>query len=204
MSESGISLERDGRVLARSFEAVNAALVSDGIRAWPADLSAAPAGIRALLARQTLTEAENAEVKAHFLLPRARILQVIADAGREPNLPDGGALNSYCIETEIHYPRLHVIDPALDYSGFFPFHGNLGAESGTDEIGYVLSGQGMTDRFRLANGDVVVLTLICQSPVQGWLFTFDRGVPHGGILQDTDPGTKVLVHAIGPARLNCH
>ncbi|MEP3277524.1 MAG: hypothetical protein ABJN26_15020 [Stappiaceae bacterium] len=201
---SGILLEQNGQVLANTFEQVNEILVNDGIRAWPFDLSNAPDNIVELLAKNTLTETENLAVKTHFLLSRQRLLEIIAAAGRQPNCPDGGALDTYCIETDIHYPQLHVIDQALDYSGFFPFHVNVGKdESGTDEVGYVLSGSLMKYRFRLKNGNIVVLTLSCPSATQGWLFTFDGGADHGGILDDTVPGTKVLVHAIGPARFNC-
>ena len=202
--ETGIRLEREGAVLAETFEELNAVLSEDGIRAWPADLSGAPADVRGLLNKGTLTESETEHVKAHFLLSRERLLEVIADAGRQPHLPDGGALSSFCIETRINYPQLHVIDKALDYSGFYPFHINVGEDgSGTDEVGQVLSGSNMQYRFRLANSEIVTLSLSCPSPGRGWLFTFDGGAPHGGILKDTPAGTKVLVQAIGPAKFHC-
>lgn len=190
--------------MADSFEDVNATLSGDGVRVWPADLSGAPPDILALLGQEKLTAVENERVKDYFLLSREDLLEVIANAGRQPNLPNGGALDTYCIETDTHYPQLHVIDRAIDYSGFFPFHINVDEDgNGTDEVGYVLSGSNMQYRYRLENCDIVVLSLSCPDPAQGWLFTFNGGAPHGGILRDTLPGTKVLVQAIGPARFNC-
>ena len=73
--ETGIRLEQhDGVVLAETFEEVNAKLATDGIRAWPADLSDVPNGIRRLLAQETLTDDETDHVKAQFLLSRERLL----------------------------------------------------------------------------------------------------------------------------------
>lgn len=200
---TGIRLEQDGVVLAETFEEVNAKLATDGIRAWPVDLSDLPADVRRLLMQPTLTGAETDRVKAQFLLSRERLLQIIADAGRRPHLPDGGELNTFCIETEIAYPQLHVIDKSLDYSGFFKLHVNVADDGGgTDEVGHVLSGSNMQYRYGLANDDVVTLSLSCPSADRGWLFTFDGGAPHGGILDDTAAGTKILVQAIGPARFH--
>jgi hypothetical protein len=202
-TNSGICLEQDGVVLADAFEAVNARLGVAGIRVWPVDLGEAPADVRRLLAKPTLTGPEAERVRAHFLLPRARLLEVIAAAGRAPHLPDGGELDTWCWETETAYPQLHVIDKSIDYSGFFPFHVNVADDgSGTDEVGHVLSGGPMRYRYRLATGDIVTLSLTCPRPEQGWLFTFDGGAPHGGILDDTEAGTKVLVQAIGPKRFH--
>ena len=199
--ETGILLERDGVVLGETVEEANSVLATEGIRAWPLDLSGLPADVRRFLDQKTLTDAEANRIKAHFLLPRARLLQIIADAGRRPHVPNGGELNTYCVETEIAYPQLHVIDKSQDYSGFFPLHVNVDDNGGgSDEVGHVLSGSDMRYRHRLANGEVVTLSLSCPSPDRGWLFTFDGGVPHGGILDDTAPGTKILVQAIGPAR----
>ncbi len=201
--ESAIRLEREGAQIASTFQDVNAALAGHGIAAWPVDLSGLPPEIRRLLVKLTLTEAENRQLKAHFLLSRERLLEVIDEAGRKPNLPGGGALDSYCIETKTHYPQLHVIAADHDYSGFFPFHANLGEDgTGADEVGHVLSGSNMQYRFRLADGAVVVLSLSCATPDQAWRFTFNGTTPHGGILKDTAVGTKVLVQAIGPERFH--
>ena len=192
-----------GETLASNYEDINAILKSDGIRAWPTDLTNVPQPILALLAKPNLQEPEVEEVERHFRLSRERLLEIIAAAERKPNAPNGGALDTFCIETQIHYPRLHVISNQIDYSGFFAFHVNVGDDGvGTDEVGYVLSGEDMRYRFLLRDGRVVVLSLSCPSDEQAWLFTFDGGAPHGGILDNTKVGTKVLVHAIGPARFH--
>ncbi len=201
--ESGIRLERDGTEVAGTFQDVNAALAGHGIAAWPVDLSGVAPEIRRLLDKKALTEAENRQLKAHFLLSRERLLEVIAEAGRVPNTPGGGALDSYCIETETPYPQLHVIAAGRDYGAFFPFHANLGEDgTGADEVGHVLSGSNMQYRFRLADGAVVVLSLSCATPDQAWRYTFNGTTPHGGILKDTAVGTKVLVQAMGPERFH--
>lgn len=200
---TGIRLTAAGETLASTHEDINAILKPDGIQAWPVDLTSTPKPILALLARPALTEPEVEEVQRHFRLSRERLLGIIAAADREPNAPNGGELDTYCIETQINYPQLHVISSQIDYSGFFPFHVNVGDDGvGTDEVGYVLSGEDMQYRFLLRDGRVVVLSMSCRSEQQGWLFTFDGGAPHGGILDNTEEGTKVLVHAIGPARFH--
>lgn len=201
--QSGIRLESDSGTMADTFEDVNAELADDGIRAWPRDLSDLPADILGLLALPNLTDAEVERIKPHVLLPRLGLLEAIARAGRQPNVPGGGALESYCIETETDYPQLHVIDSAADYSGFFPLHVNVGEDGvGADEVGQVLWGANMQYRFRRVSGAIVTLSLSCPNPAWGWLFTFNGGAPHGGILRDTAPGTKVLVQAVGPARFH--
>ena len=71
MVKSGLRLEiGDGPALAE-IGAVNAALAPYGAGVWPLELGRAPPGIRALLARPTLTEDEAGRIEAAFLLSRA-------------------------------------------------------------------------------------------------------------------------------------
>src|SRR5262245_45405220 len=56
-------------------------------KVWPLDLRSAPAEIRRLLDRPTLETAETTHVMNHFLLPRERLLEIIGEAGRTPNVP---------------------------------------------------------------------------------------------------------------------
>ncbi len=48
---------------------------------WPLDVRSAPADLQRLLKQPTLTEVEVERVKAHFLLLRERLLDVIVGAG---------------------------------------------------------------------------------------------------------------------------
>ncbi len=84
----------DGRSPPKDFDSVNEALAKYGARIWPLDLKAAPEPIRALLDRVTLTTDESARVRGHFLLSRERLLQLIGEAGRKPQVPGGGELST--------------------------------------------------------------------------------------------------------------
>lgn len=66
---------------------VNAGMAEVGTRLWPLDLRGAPPEIRRLIAQPTLDESEAERVKAHFLLPRQRLLELIEPAGRTPHVP---------------------------------------------------------------------------------------------------------------------
>ena len=201
--ETGLCLSEGDAVLAETAEAINGILNQHGVGVWPSSFADAPADIKELLASEQLTEQENSRLKTHFLLSREKLLDAIHAAGRAPNVAGGGSLEGFCVETAIQYPQLHVIDKTLDYSGFFPLHVNVSLEGvGSDEIGQVLSGSGMTYRFGIADGRILSLTMSCPDPLSGWVFTFNGGAPHGGVLDDTAAGTKVLVQAIGPPRFN--
>src|SRR5262245_65848424 len=93
--DAGIRLEfSDKRPPLTAAADINAALRETGTGAWPLDLSGAPAEIRRLIRQPTLTEADVERVRAHFLLPRARLLQIIGETGRTPNVPGGGELTT--------------------------------------------------------------------------------------------------------------
>ena len=89
-----------------------------------------PVDIRQLLAQTTLTPAEVEKLKAHFQLPRERLLEVIAEAGREPQVAGGGALTTHVSPHNSYYPQLDIAEAGVDYSRFERFHVNA-AEDGT-------------------------------------------------------------------------
>jgi hypothetical protein len=201
MPVSGIQLTRDGKTVATDHATAARELVGTGIWVAPVDLSSEPEEIKALLAKQVLTEAENAMLSERFTLSREALLETIALAGRKPHVADGGALDTYCIETATAYPAFRTIDPAMDFSAFVPFHVNQADDgTGTDEVGHVVSGD-MKYRFRRPEG-IYVLAMGCPTPDLGWRFTFDGGAPHGGLFDTIIPGTKVMVQAIGPKRFH--
>lgn len=201
MPVSGIELTRDGKTVATDHVAAVRELAGSGVWVGPVDLSSEPDEIRALLANQIPTETETERLSNRFCLSREALLETIALAGRTPHVAGGGALDTYCIETETAYPAFRTIDPAMDFSAFVPFHVNQGGDgTGTDEIGHVLSGN-MKYRFQRPEG-IYVLAMNCVAPELGWRYAFDGAAPHGGLFDTVIAGTKVLVQAIGPDRFH--
>jgi hypothetical protein len=91
----GVRLEFSGeRAPLTDLADVNAALLSVGARLWPIDLRGIPDDIRGFLAKPTLDEKEVAAVREHFLLPRERLLELIEQAGRAPQVPGGGEMST--------------------------------------------------------------------------------------------------------------
>ncbi len=178
---------------------VNDALEAYGARVWPLDLSNVPDDLRRLLDEPTLSTAERARVREHFLLPRERLLEVIAGAGRTPQVPGGGELSTLDSTHGVQYPQLHLVVPGVDYGRFDRLHVNLAADrTGVDEVLQVLSGSGIRVVQSLPGVGVVTLYLDCPSSRQGWVVTYSGEHPHIGSLTDAGEGTKMLVQAIGP------
>ncbi len=198
---SGLRLERgDGPAL---FEigAVNAALAPFGARVWPLDLREVAPDILVLLAGPTLDDAQSERIKAAFLLPRETLLARLAEAGRSPHVPGGGALETEVANHGYSYPQLFVVEAGADYTRFDRFHVNV-AEDGTavDEVMQILSGGGVRILQRLPGGEAATLTLDCPSGERGWTVTYDGGVSHIGSMSSAAPGTKALMQVFGPAR----
>ena len=196
----GLRFETSGSsVVATDLGEVNRELAAVKSKVWPLDLRSAPADIRRLLAKSTLEAAETTLVLSHFLLPRERLLQIIAEAGRAPNVPGGGALSTHVDSHGYSYPQLWLVQGDVDYARFDRFHVNT-ADDGTGvyEVLQILSGAGIFIRHRLPDGTVLALHADCPSDDAGWLVTYDGGHPHIGSLSRARPGTKALVQAIGP------
>ena len=198
----GIRLEfSGGRPSVTTLVNVNDALAPFGSRVWPLDLRSTPADVEELLKQPTLTDIEAERVKAHFLLTRGRLLHIIAEAGRTPQVPGGGELSTLDSTHGIVYPQLYVLVPGVDYSRFDRFHVNT-ADGGTgvDEVMQLLSGGGIRILQRLPDKGVVTLHLDCPAQDRGWVVTYDGGYPHIGSISGARTGTKSLVQVIGPAR----
>lgn len=200
--EEGIQLAfADDRLPLTAVAAVNTALTEIGTGVWPLDLRGTPDDLRQLLLRPTLTAAEVACLQTHFLLPRQRLLEIIAAAGRAPHVPGGGALHTTVANHDYGYPQLWVVQSDVDYTRFDRFHVNVSEDgTGVDEVLQILTGAGVVIRARQPSGDILTLRLACPSADMGWLVTYDGGRPHMGSLSSATLGTKVLVQAIGPAR----
>ena len=197
----GLRLERADGFASVEIEAVNAALARFGAMVWPLDLGGVASDIRGLLARPTLDAAEVERIKAALLLSRETLLGKLAEAGRSPHVPGGGAVETAVANHGYSYPQLFVVEAGADYTRFDRFHVNV-AEDGTgvDEVMQILSGGGVRILQRLPDGEAVTLTLDCPSAEQGWTVTYDGAVPHIGSMSSAAPGTKALMQVFGPAR----
>jgi hypothetical protein len=122
----GISLEfSDGRYVPATIEGMNAELRSIGTGIWPLDLRSQPDDIKRLLAKPKLDDAESVRVKERFLLPMERLLEIIARAGRSPEVPGGGAINTLVADQGYRYPQLYQVEEGIDYTRFDRFHVNV-------------------------------------------------------------------------------
>ena len=200
MNAEGVRLEfSDGRPALTSVVDINSSLAEAGVGVWPLDLRNVPEDIRSFLQQPVLTEAEAARLQEHFLLSRGRLLQIIRKAGREPNVPGGGALSTFVSNEGYSYQQLWVVVGGVDYTRFDRFHVNVSADgTGVDEVLQMLSGAGVVVKLRLPSGSILALRLACPTENAGWTITYNGGKPHIGSLSGATPGTKVFVQAIGP------
>lgn len=191
----------DGRAPLSELEPIAEALRPIGVGISGLDLGGLPANLKPLLARPTLSDREKERLMAALLLTRERLLAVIAAAGREPHVADGGALSTRVENHGYDYPQLFVVEPGIDYSRFDRYHRNT-ADDGTavDEVAQLLHGGGLRVFQRLPGNVEAVLTLDCPGPDRGWIITYGGGRPHIGSVARAKAGTKALVQVIGPAR----
>ena len=198
---AGLRLERGNDPALAEIGAVNAALARFGARVWPLDLGGVAPDIRRLLDLPTLDAAQAEHIKAALLLPREALLAKLAEAGRSPHVPGGGALETEVANHGYSYPQLFVVEEGADYSRFDRFHVNV-AEDGTavDEVMQILSGGGVRILQRLPGEEAVTLALDCPSADMGWTVTYDGAVSHIGSMSGAAPGTKALMQVFGPAR----
>jgi hypothetical protein len=198
-SAEGLSLEfSDRRAVPDTLEAINEELQTIGAGIWPLDLSDQPADIRSLLAKPPLDDADAERVMAHFLLPRDRLLEILARAGRTPAVAGGGALTTVVANQGPSYPALHQVQQGVDYSSFDRFHVNAGTDgTGIDEVFQMLSGAGFVIHQRLDGGETFTLKLSCPNERQGWLGTYNGARPHIGSMSSAAVGSKLLVQAFG-------
>jgi hypothetical protein len=140
--DQGIRLEfSGGRPFLTTLADINEALADIGSHVRPLDLQHAPADIQRLLQQPSLTKAEAGRVEEHFLLPRERLLEVIASAGRSPHVPGGGALATVVSTHGYSYPQLYLVQDNEDYSRFDRFHVNVAGDgTGVDEVLQLPSG----------------------------------------------------------------
>jgi hypothetical protein len=199
-SASGIRLEIEGTASVwTDLPTIQAQLHEIGIGVWPLPLGDLPDDLARLLSLPTQSEAETARLRDHFLLPRERLLELIAASGRTPNVPGGGAMETMVANQGYGYPQLWVVQGDVDYARFDRLHVNVADGGvGVDEVLQMISGEGVVVRSEQADGAVYRLQLDCPSADVCWLFCYDAGRSHVGSLSSATPGTKLVVQAIGP------
>jgi len=185
-----------------SYADIVDALSQVGAGLWPLDLGRAPGDIRDLLQKPSLDEAEAERVRAHFLMPRRRLLEIVNAAGRPPHVAGGGALETLDTTHDVPYPELYQVEAGTDYSRFDRFHVNVSGEEGAavDEFMQVLAGTGVRFLQRLPRGGALALELSCPDAASGWLLVYDGGLHHIGSFTGCAPGSKILMQIIGPPR----
>jgi hypothetical protein len=154
-----------------------------------------------LLDQTTLSERECAALLDHFALPRERLLQLIGEAGREPQVPGGGEMRTLDTTHGVRYPELYLVAPGNDYSRFDRLHVNRIADgTGVDETLQLLSGSGV--RFVQSRPDIGTITLLLRCPARdrGWTVSYSGAYPHIASFTGASGGTKVLMQIIGPPR----
>ena len=163
-SAKGIRLEfSDGHLPLTDVAEINVALAEIGTGVWPLDLSGEPDDIRRLLGQPTLTEAEAERMRKHFLLPRERLLEIIAVAGRKPNVPGGGELTTWVSNHGYSYPQLWIVQGDEDYTRFDRFHVNVSEDGiGVDEVLQMLWGGGLVIHHLLPSGVTLTMSLDCR------------------------------------------
>jgi hypothetical protein len=90
---------------------MNLALAPYGSRICSLDLSKPPDDIRQLLNRVTLDSTESTRVRDHYLLSRERLLELIDEAGRTPQVPGGGEMSTLDLTHNVPYPELYIVVP---------------------------------------------------------------------------------------------
>src|ERR1700757_3735485 len=199
-SAQGLSLEfSDRRAAPCTPEGISKELLKIGAAVRPLDLTDQPDDMRALLRKPRIRDAEAERIMRHFLLPRDRLLQIVAQAGRTPEVTGGGALTTFVTNQGYGYPQLYQVLKGVDYSRFDRFHVNVGPSgSGVDEVFQMLWGGGFVIHQRLDDGETLTLTLGCPNEGHGWLGTYSGIRPHIGSISSATVGSKLLVQAFGP------
>ncbi|MEM9658493.1 MAG: hypothetical protein AAF961_09040 [Planctomycetota bacterium] len=199
---SGIRLEREsGGGDLTTLSEINAALAPIGTRIWRHDWSQLPNDLKAFLADPDPSEERVAGALPRFLLPRERLLELIAETGRPPHVPGGGELTTLDETHGVTYPQLYVAREGADFSRFDRMHVNRAADgTPVDDVVQLLCGSGFAVHQLLPSGETVKLHLACPSPEAGWLLSVDCAVPFIGSFSGAALGTKAVTQVFGPAR----
>lgn len=185
--------------LLRGIDEINQELARIRARVWPLDLAEHPAEMRELLAMPVLDAGAAERVKQHFQLSREELLARIAETGREPNVPGGGALRTHVLPHDYTYPQLYQVASEVDYARFSRFHRNVSKDDvAVDETVQLLRGGPLRVLHVADDGETLWMDITCPSADRGWLLSYDGRRPHSGRFADAALGSKALAQVIGP------
>lgn len=194
----------DGRPPSVGLAAVNARLRRIGVRVSEVPIPAAARPVLSASRMRPVTAEESASLLGHFQLGRKELVQEILRAGRQPEMPRGGHLQTS--ETGVApYPKVYDMQ-ALDVPTthflqrkFGRLHVNSSeAGVGIDEVMTIVSG-GPYTWFFVFPQDVVGKLRLGRVGERGkaWRISYPGLVPHGGFFDAADG--LVVAHAHGPA-----
>jgi hypothetical protein len=186
------------------LDAVNARLRSIGVRVTEVPIPAAARQLLRASRSRALNAQESATVLDHFQLGRKELVQEILLAGRTPEMPRGGYLQTS--EPGVApYPKVYDMK-ALDAKTmdhiqrkFGKLHVNSSeAGTGIDEVMTIVSGGPYTWFFVFAQDVVGKLRFgRVGEHALAWRISYPGLVPHGGFFDAADG--LVVAHAHGPS-----
>jgi hypothetical protein len=193
----------DGSPASVGLDAVNARLRSIGVRVTEVPIPGAAKPILLASRTRAIDKEETAALLGHFQLGRKELLHEILQAGRVPEMPRGGHLQTS--ETGVApYPKVYDMR-ALDAATtafiqrkFGRLHVNSSeAGVGIDEVMTIVSGGPYTWFFVLPQ-DVVGKLRLGRVGERGiaWRISYPGLVPHGGFFDAADG--LVVAYAHGP------
>lgn len=193
----------DGSPSAFGMDAVNTRLREIGVRVSTVAIPEAAKPILQASWTRAMTKAEGEELLKHFHLGRRELLEEIRMAGREPEMPRGGYLQT-SERGVAPYPKVYdmkALDPkttAYLQEKFGKLHVNSSdAGVGIDEVMTIVSGGPYTWFFVFKNGVVGKLRLgIVSGNRPAWRISYPGLVPHGGFFDA--PQGLVVAFAHGP------
>lgn len=203
--EGSIALHySDGSPPSVGLEAVNAQLRRIGVRVSEVPIPDAARPVLAASRKRALSAQESAAVLGHFKLDRMALVQEIVSAGRAPEMPRGGYLQTSEIGVA-PYPKVYDMQ-ALDAATtafiqrkFGRLHVNSSdAGVGIDEVMTIVSG-GPYTWFFVFPQDVVGKLRFGRVGERGpaWRISYPGLVPHGGFFDA--PDGLVVAYAHGPS-----
>jgi len=195
----------DGSAPALGLDDVNRKLREIGVRVSQIPIPAAATPILRASRTRAVTAAEAEELLRHFHLGRRELLAEIAAAGRIPELPRGGFLQTS--EPGVPpYPKVYdmrAMDEATTrfiQRKFGRLHVNSSdAGAGIDEVMTIVSGGPYTWFFVFRDNVVGKLRLgVVGDGGLAWRISYPGLVPHGGYFDA--PHGLVVAYAHGPER----
>ena len=193
----------DGTPPAEGVEAVNARLMTVGVRVSQVSIPDAARPLLRASATRALAATEAADLIELFRLDRPDLMAEISSAGRTPTVPRGGYLQTSEVDVP-PYPKVYDMRALDDDLVVYLQHkfGRLHVNSSTagigiDEVMTIVSGGPYTWFFVLEDNVVGKLRFgAVDGDRKAWRISYPGLVPHGGFF-DAANGL-VVAYAHGP------